>query len=68
MEELTDYAERRKQGLTHYSVDWINRSQQALWKAAKGKISKRTIDRLRTFVLKKYRSEDSHIKVLGFAK
>ncbi|MGZ4847546.1 MAG: hypothetical protein ACXV3E_07165, partial [Halobacteriota archaeon] len=31
-------------------------------------ISKRTIDRFRTFVLKKYHSDDSHIKMLGFAK
>ncbi|MGZ4861933.1 MAG: hypothetical protein ACXV2E_04015 [Halobacteriota archaeon] len=68
LDELTDYAERRKYGLTHYSVDWINRSQQALWKITKGKISKRTIDRFRTFVLTKYRSDDSHVKALGFAK
>ncbi|MGZ4881761.1 MAG: hypothetical protein ACXV7G_11980 [Halobacteriota archaeon] len=68
LDELADYAERRKYGLTHYSVDWINRSQKALWKTTKGVISKRTIDRLRTFVLNKYRSEWSHVKVLGFAK
>jgi integrase len=32
-----------------------------------GTISKRTIDKLRIFVLNKYRSEWSHIKVLSFA-
>ncbi len=33
-----------------------------------GSISKEAIDKLRLFVLNKYRSEDSHIKVLSFAK
>ena len=67
-EELTSYAERRKYGLSRYSVDWIDRSQKAIWDCTKGSISKETIDELRLYVLNKYRSEDSHIKVLSFAK
>ncbi|MGZ4938602.1 MAG: hypothetical protein ACXV44_07905, partial [Halobacteriota archaeon] len=30
-EELTGYAERRKYGLSKYSVDWIDRAQKAVW-------------------------------------
>ncbi|MGZ4904585.1 MAG: hypothetical protein ACXV5I_07210, partial [Halobacteriota archaeon] len=67
-EELTGYAERRKYGLSKYSVDWIDRAQKAVWNCTKGVISKQSIDELRLFVLSKYRSEDSHIKVLSFAK
>ncbi|MGZ4909088.1 MAG: hypothetical protein ACXV5F_10620 [Halobacteriota archaeon] len=67
-DELTDYADRRKCGLTCYSIDWLNRSQQALWRNTKGVISKQTIDSFRTFVLNKYQSEWSHVKVLRFAK
>ncbi|MGZ4944282.1 MAG: hypothetical protein ACXV6K_08400, partial [Halobacteriota archaeon] len=67
-EELTSYTERRKYGLSKYSVDWIDRSQKAIWDSTNGSISKKTIDELRLFVLNRYRSEDSHIKVLSFAK
>ncbi|MGZ7121376.1 MAG: hypothetical protein ACXVIF_05515, partial [Halobacteriota archaeon] len=65
---MADYAERRKYGLTRYSVDWIDRSQKALWKSTKGVISKQTIDSFRTYVLNRYQSEWSHLKMLGFAK
>ncbi|MGZ4951777.1 MAG: hypothetical protein ACXV5K_12190 [Halobacteriota archaeon] len=67
-EELTSYAERRKYGLSKYSIDWIDRAQKAIWACTNGAISKNTVDTLRLFVLSKYRSEDSHIKVLSFAK
>ncbi|MGZ4942465.1 MAG: hypothetical protein ACXV5P_09265 [Halobacteriota archaeon] len=67
-EELTGYAERRKYGLSKYSVDWIDRSQKAIWNCTKGVISKKTIDELRLYVLNKYSSSDSHSKVLSFAK
>ncbi|MGZ4928112.1 MAG: hypothetical protein ACXV76_07510 [Halobacteriota archaeon] len=65
---MVGYAERRKYGLSAYSVDWIDRAQKTIWKCTKGSISKTTIDELRLFVLSKYRSDDSHIKVLSFAK
>ncbi|MGZ4949215.1 MAG: hypothetical protein ACXV5D_09265 [Halobacteriota archaeon] len=68
LDELTSYAERRKYGLSTYSVDWINRSEKAIWDCTHGSISKKTIDKLRLFVLNKYHSEDSHSKVLSFAK
>ncbi len=67
-EELISYAERRKYGLSEYSVDWITRSQKIVWKCTNGLISKQTIDELRLFVLNKYQSEWSHNKVLSFAK
>ncbi|MGZ4905948.1 MAG: hypothetical protein ACXV5H_11130 [Halobacteriota archaeon] len=68
LEELTSYAERRRYGLSKYSVDWINRAEKAIWECTDGSISKKTIDELRLFVLNKYCSEDSHIKVLSFTK
>lgn len=39
-----------------------------MWDCTNGSISKETVDKLRFFVLNKYRSEDSHIKVLSFTK
>ncbi len=67
-EDLLSYAGRRKSGLSEYSIDWIERSQKIVWGCTKGLISKETIDTLRLFVLTKYRSEWSHIKVLSFTK
>jgi len=49
------------------SVDWIDRSSEALWESTKGEISHQTVTGLRTFVLDKYQSRDSHSKVLSFA-
>jgi integrase len=68
LDDLTTYVERRKYGLSKYSIDWINRSQKAVWDCTNGIISKETIDELRLFVLSKYKSEWSHIKVFSFAK
>jgi hypothetical protein len=68
LEDLTTYAERRNYGLSKYSVDWIDRSQKAVWDCTSGIISKETIDEMRLFVLSKYQSEWSHIKVFSFAK
>ena len=68
LDELTSYAERREYGLSKYSVDWIDRSKKAVWDCTHGSVCKKSIDKLRLFVLKKYGSEDSHIKVLSFAK
>jgi integrase len=67
-EELINYAERRKVGLSEYSIDWIDRSQRLVWHCTKGSISKQTVDELRLFILNRYRSECSHTKVLSFAK
>ncbi|MFZ0011285.1 MAG: hypothetical protein WAL97_05200 [Halobacteriota archaeon] len=67
-EELLSYAERRKYGLSEYSVDWIDRSQKVVWDCTKGLITKETVEQLRLFVLSKYQSEWSHNKVLSFAK
>jgi integrase len=49
------------------SKDWINRSSETLWESTKGEISHQTVTGLRTFVLDKYQSRDSHSKVLSFA-
>ncbi len=68
LDELLSYAERRKFGLSTYSIDWINRAWTTIWDCTNGSISKTTIDKLRLFGLKKYHSEDSHIKLLSFAK
>lgn len=68
LEELTSYAERRKYGLSEYSVDWIDRSQKVVWDCTQGLISKQTVDELRLFVLNKYQSEWSYGKVLSFTK
>jgi len=68
LDELKGYAERRKYGLTKYSIYWLNRAQKDIWESTGGTISKEKIDALRRFVLKKYSSEDSHVKVFGFAK
>jgi hypothetical protein len=68
LDELTSYTERRKYGLSKYSVDWIDRAQKAIWDCTNGSISQKSIDKLRLFVLNKYRSGDSHTKVLSFAK
>jgi hypothetical protein len=39
-----------------------------VWDCTKGSISKNTVDKLRLFVLNKYQSEWSHIKIFSFAK
>ncbi len=68
LEKLAGYAERRRYGLSTYSVNWITRAERAIWDCTHGVISKTTIDELRGYVLDRYRSVDSHIKVLSFAK
>ncbi|MGZ4865118.1 MAG: hypothetical protein ACXVI0_10105 [Halobacteriota archaeon] len=67
-EELRDYVERRKSGLSEYSVDWIDRASLDLWHVTNGTISKETMEAFRSFVLVKYRSAWSHGKTLSFAK
>jgi len=68
LDELKGYAERRKYGLTKYSNYWIDRARRDIWESTRGVVSKKSVDELRRFVLTKYRSEDSHVKVFGFAK
>jgi integrase len=65
--ELDAYVAYRSEGMAKKSKDWINRSSEALWELTKGEISHQTVTGLRTFVLDKYRSRDSHSKVLSFA-
>jgi len=65
--ELDAYIMYRSEGMAKKSKDWINRSSEALWESTKGEISYQTVTGLRTFVLDKYQSRDSHSKVLSFA-
>ena len=65
--ELESYVTYRSEGLAQKSKDWITRSSDAVWESTRGEISHQTMTRLRTFVLEKYNSVDSHSKVLSFA-
>jgi hypothetical protein len=65
--ELDAYVAYRSEGMAEKSKDWITRSSEALWESTKGEISHQTVTGLRTFVLDKYQSRDSHSKVLSFA-
>jgi integrase len=65
--ELDAYITYRSEGMAKKSKDWINRSSEALWESTKGEISHQTVTGLRTVVLDKYQSRDSHSKVLSFA-
>jgi integrase len=66
-EELGAYVAYRSEGMAKKSKDWIIRSSETLWQSTKGEISHQTVTGLRTFVLEKYQSQDSHSKVLSFA-
>lgn len=66
--ELDQYVTHRSEGLADKSQDWIKRASQALWEITNGEISQQSVAALRTFALEKYRSADSHSKVLSFAK
>ena len=65
--DLDAYVAYRSEGMAKKSKDWISRSSEALWQSTKGEISHQTVTGLRTFVLDKYQSQDSHSKVLSFA-
>jgi integrase len=65
--ELDAYIAYRSEGMAKKSQDWINRSSETLRESTKGEISHQTVTGLRTFVLEKYQSRDSHSKVLSFA-
>lgn len=67
-EELASFVERRKRGITKHSMDWVDRASRDLWQHPYGVVSKHTMDNFARFVLAKYRSQDSHVKDLGFAK
>jgi hypothetical protein len=60
--ELDDFVARRQDGLAKKSTDWIDRASNT-----KGEVSSRTLTALREHVLAKYKSADSHSKVLNFA-
>jgi hypothetical protein len=65
--ELTNFVAGRKVGLAKKSTDWIDRASMLLWESTKGEVSSRTLTALREHVLAKYKSADSHSKVLNFA-
>lgn len=65
--ELDAYIAYRSEGMAKKSKDWISRSSEALWESTRGEFSHQTVTGLRTFVLDKYQSRDSHSKVLSFA-
>jgi hypothetical protein len=65
--ELDAYIAYRSEGMATKSQDWINRSSETLWGSTEGEISHQTVTGLRSFVLDKYQSRDSHSKVLSFA-
>jgi len=65
--ELDAYVAYRSEEMAKKSKDWISRSSEGLWQSTKGNISPQTVTGLRTFVLDKYQSQDSHSKVLSFA-
>ena len=65
--DLDAYIAYRSEGMAKKSKDWISRSSEVLWQSTNGEISHQTVTGLRTFVLDKYQSRDSHSKVLSFA-
>lgn len=65
--ELEGYTAQRQEGLAKKSRDWILRSSETLWAISKGEISYDTVNALRSYVLTRWESADSHLKVLGFA-
>jgi len=67
-DELDQYVTYRTKGIAPKSRDWIFRSSEALWAITHGEISYDTVNALRDSVLEKYKSPDSHSKVLSFAK
>ena len=67
-EDLERFVEHRNAGLAPKSIDWVARSSKALWESTSGELSQRTMKELRERVLSKYKSADSHSKVLGFAR
>ena len=66
-EDLERFVAHRKEGLAAKSLDWIDRASLALWEWTKGEVSSRTLTALREHVLAKYKSADSHSKILNFA-
>jgi hypothetical protein len=67
-DELDQYVANRVKGIAQKSRDWIFRSSDALWTTAHGEISQDTVNALRDSVVEKYKSADSHSKVLSFAR
>jgi hypothetical protein len=65
--DLNDFVSHRKAGLAKKSVDWIDRASNLLWESTAGELSSRTLTALREHVLAKYKSADSHSKILNFA-
>jgi integrase len=68
LDDLCSYTKARSMGLARKSVDWIKRASRILWRATHGRVTKQSIDRLRSYVLEKYQSTWSKGKILAFAK
>jgi hypothetical protein len=66
--DLEEFLEHRKGTLSPKSIYWVEQSSGMLWQSTQGEISHRTVKALRDSVLEKYKSADSHSKVLSFAK
>jgi hypothetical protein len=66
-EDLDDYVAYRSARLAPKSKDWLNRASKVLWNCTEGEISRTTVTTLREVTLEKYKSADSHSKVLSFA-
>lgn len=67
-DELDQYVTDRIKGIRNKSHDWIIRSAAALWVSTHGEISHESVNAVRDCVLEKYESDESHSKVLSFAK
>jgi hypothetical protein len=65
-DQLEQYAAHRAEGLAVKSIDWLNLVAEALRACTKGIISAESMAALRTFVLERYSSLESHKKVLSF--
>jgi len=67
-DELAAYTEFRKNGLTKFSKNWLNKASEILWGYTSGTISQATLESLRNYTLDKYSCKYAKGKVLNFVK
>jgi hypothetical protein len=67
-EELTAYTDFRKIGLSKASIPWINKSSETFWNATLGVISKKQLEALRNYLLRKYVDIYAKRKVINFSR
>jgi hypothetical protein len=65
--DLNGFTALRKEKLAAKSQYWIERASNELWESTKGEVSQRSLTSFRQNVLNKYKSADSHSKILSFA-